>query len=1085
MQTGTLTFSGTSTSATVGINSGATLLSTGNLSNSAVVTNSGTYTINADDTIATFINNGLLNGSATLTTTGTATFNAGTIALGTTLNATGGTTLNTGSFVHGTITGGAITSDGAVTATGALNGSSLTVQTGTLTFSGTSNSATVGINSGAILLSTGDLSDSAAVTNAGTYTVNANDSIGTYTQNGSGLLNGSAILTALNGATLNGGTVSGNLRGNTISTGTVLVSGTIGGGSLSVTGGVLTLTGSSTNTPVDISAGAQLIDSNGGLDTSAVVTNAGTLTVNADDSINTYTQNGSGLLNGSAILTALNGATLNGGTVSGNLRGNTISTGTVLVFGTIGGGSLSVTGGVLTLTGSSTNTPVGISAGAQLVDSNGGLDTTADVTNAGTLTVNAADSINTYTQNGSGLLNGSSILTAISGATLNGGTVAGNLRGNTESTGTVLVSGTIGGGSLSVTGGVLTLTGSSTNTPVGISAGAQLIDSTGGLDSTAVVTNAGTLTVNAADSINTYTQNGSGLLNGSASLTAGNGATLNGGTVAGSLLANTSSTGTVLISGTVGGGTFSVTSGTLTLTGTINSNPTVSAGATFKGTGLVNGNLNNEGTLAVGTMGEDLSITGTLTTTGTVRLDLLNQSSFEKLNLGSIEYGGNLVVTNVGTGLSVGQTARIIQAGSYTGIFSSLDASTFTNGVLFNSFTGTLVGLGGGEIISDGGYLNLNRNQSNIYFSLFDDSVQPGTQNVNFVTSPSGATTVQYVSGISNGDAQLVRALNDATFSTPGSVNIGVINQLSPESHHGMADYSEEALRSHVRSALAAPTFSRKGKTQLFATLHSTTAGTDNGITNAGYDIDTAGITLGARHDMTQQFQAGFLLGANSGSIKGSLIDTDAQGLSIGTFGRVVVDEKSKTMITGSAAFGNYDYDATRSSYEGDVTADSIGASAIELSIGVSTVMYEKDGVTLSPNATLRYFDGSVDGFDESGSGVKLTVDSQDISSVILDVGIDANVTLKDNFSLIGRIGYMHEFSESDETVGARFSATGVNAVPFAVNAIGIDHQAFLIGAGLCYDFAGGARMGISYHGEYRMDAQSSQNVYLGYSVGF
>jgi uncharacterized protein with beta-barrel porin domain len=223
----------------------------------------------------------------------------------------------------------------------------------------------------------------------------------------------------------------------------------------------------------------------------------------------------------------------------------------------------------------------------------------------------------------------------------------------------------------------------------------------------------------------------------------------------------------------------------------------------------------------------------------------------------------------------------------------------------------------------------------------------------------------------------------------------------------------------------------------------------------------------------------------NYGSIEGELIDTDAQGFSLGVFGRLIADTKSKTMVTGSLAFGSNTFDATRTSYEGDVTADSIGASSFEGSLGVSTVIYEKNGFSLSPNATIRYFSGSVDGFTEAGPGVALTVDSQDIDSVVIDVGLNALVPINQQFSFVGRVGYMHELSDSEETIGASFNATGVNAVPFSVNARGIDHQAIILGGGFNYDFIGGGRLGVSYQGEFRFDAQSSQSVYLGYSLGF
>ena len=837
-----------------------------------------------------------------------------------------------------------------------------------------------------------------------------------------------------------------------------------------------------------IALNASLLDSNGGLDASAAVTNAGLLTVNSADSVLTYTQSGTGTLAGSAALTATGGATLNGGTVSGTLLGDTTTTGTVLVSGSVGGGLLSITNGTLNLTGTSTNAAVNISSGASLLDANGGLAIASAVTNAGLLTVNSSDTVLTYTQNGTGTLAGSAALTTTGGATLKGGTVSNQLLGDTTSTGTVLVSGSLGAGSLSVTGGTLSLTGNSTNSLVGISSGATLLDFNGGLVATANVTNAGLLKLSSPDTVLTYTQNGDGILEGTAALTTTGGATLSGGKITSQLLGDITTTGDVLVSGSVGGGFLQVNGGTLTLTGVAELDTLINAGGTLKGTGLVKGDLTNRGTLTVGANGKTLRISGDLVTRGTIELTLKNSKKYQKIKAANVDLGGRLVITNTGSGLAAGKRAFIFDAGSFSnGVkFKNFTTTGFENGLLFNNHTGTLIGLSGGKSAVTGAYLNLSGNQTSTYLALFDDSVQVGKQNVTRTGNAKGnGELIQFTSGSSNGDSRLVDVLNQATFTSTGTIIADVINSLSPEVHRGMADYTEQALRSHVREAVDAAPVSRRGKTQVFANVHSNSDGVDCSETHAGYDIETFGATAGARYDVNANVRLGGLLGVDSGSIKGELIDTDAQGLVLGGFGSYLFGDAGKTKITGSATYGNYDYDAARRSFGGDATASNIGSDAFEFALGVSTVVYENNRLRVAPSSSLRYMTGSVDGFDEDGAGIALAVDSQDIDSLLFDVGVDLTYQLHDKVSLAGRVAYVDSLSDSDESVSASFAATGSNAVPFSVSAPGIDNQAIILALGLFYDITANIQLGVTYRGEFRTDSQSSQTFGIGASYGF
>ncbi len=481
-----------------------------------------------------------------------------------------------------------------------------TVNFGTLTLEGSLASAALTIGTRSNLLdSSGGLGDGTLVTNRGVLTVNAAETVLDYTQLGNGILEGGADLTVTGVATLGGGIVRSSLLGETISTGNVTVSGSLGGGNLAITGSRLTLEGTSTNSSVGISAGAVLDDKNGGLMSNATVANAGTFAVNSAQTISTYTQTGNGSLSGPAILTTTGGSTLTGGTISGNLRGDTTTTGDVRIEGTIGDGTLSVKNGNLTLAGTSTNRVVNIEASGSLFDYIGALDPSAIVTNAGILHTVSPESITSYTQNDGGRLDGQGYLTVTGGATLKGGTVNGGLLGDINSTGNVVIIGTLGGGALSVTSGTLTLGGSSLNSTVSISAGASLEESLGGFAADTVLTNAGNLSAYGGIRVATYVQNANGTLSGPESLTTFDRAILNGGTVQGTLLGHTISNGDVLVSGALGEGSLEVTGGTLTLNGIAdNGSVKIAQNTTLKD---VNGGLSpeaevsNAGTLQLAT----------------------------------------------------------------------------------------------------------------------------------------------------------------------------------------------------------------------------------------------------------------------------------------------------------------------------------------------------------------------------------------------------------------------------------------------------------------------------------------------------
>ena len=528
---GALNLTGSLSGTDVQIAAGAGLLdANGGLAPATNLTNAGTLTVNAADTVASYTSNkGSLAGAGTLTTTSAF--------------------LNNGSTVTGLLETSSLFSSGSVAISGTINADTTTVTGGTIDLTGALASTTIDVTSGACLLdSSGGLHHPTALNNAGSVIIGADDRVARYTQQATGSLAGTGILTAAT-ATLNGGTIAGHLESSTTITGDVLVSGSIVGLSLQITGGTTELTGMlNPSRGLSIAAGSTLLDESGGLSgfrepSRFTLSNSGTLTVQEDDTVRGYVQNDNGMLNGSAVLIAVN-STLNGGTIAGNLRGGTTtSTGDVLISGTLGGGSLYVNSGTLTLSGSAGNTTIGIDSGGTMIDANGGLDSDAMLVNRGILTINATDTIASLTNN-AGTVNGTGALTVTGTTIFNGGKLAAplTLYGTTSSlndgtsvvgglncttlttNGTVAISGpvsathgTVATGVLSLTrsyqpgtspGSLISFSGSLQCPTVDIASGAELYDASGGLADNMTIANSGTLTMRANDAIASYISNG-------------------------------------------------------------------------------------------------------------------------------------------------------------------------------------------------------------------------------------------------------------------------------------------------------------------------------------------------------------------------------------------------------------------------------------------------------------------------------------------------------------------------------------------------------------------------------------------------
>jgi len=707
---GTMNVNGASTAGTLVVNGGAMNLNAAS-SATTVAVNGGTLNLGAADVIAsdadvTVAQSGaatlnlagfsntvgsftlgssdgthagtLAGGAASTLTAGSYALNAGTIdanlGAGTATKATAGSvTLNGGRSLGGDV----VVEAGTLTANGALGGTSLTVNGGTLALGATASVAatTIDINGGTLTLGASNLlDDGASVTVAATGaatldlagfsdTVNSL-TLGSADGTHAGTLAGGATstLTASSYA-LNAGTIDANLGAGTATKATAgsvtLDSGRSIGGDVVVDAGTLTANGTLGGANLTVNGGTLALGATASVSATTIDINAGTLTLGA-----------SNLLANTADVTvaATGAATLNLAGFSDTVGSLALGSSDGTHAGTLAGGS------------GSTLTAASYALNAGEINANLG---------AGTATKASAGSV-----------------TLDSGRSIGGNVVV--------DAGTLTANGTLGGSIITVNGGTLALGAS------------DVLANTANVTVAKTGASAATLDMGVfTDTVASFTLGGAtdasaGTLAGSGTLASTGGYALQSGTASanlgGSGAATKTGTGTVVLSGANAGhtGAIGITAGTLQIgSGT---SGTAGSGAIAIGAGSTLRFSRSDATMVVNT----ITGAGTLDKAGTGNLTLTGD--------GSARSG----TTNVGNGtLVIGGANSLAGSGTTTLADGSVLAFTVTTA------PGAISGAGGTiEQRGAASTLTLGAGSSNVGTLL----VTGGTMDVNGASTASTLT---------------------------------------------------------------------------------------------------------------------------------------------------------------------------------------------------------------------------------------------------------------------------------------------------------------------------------------------------------
>ncbi len=198
---------------------------------------------------------------------------------------------------------------------------------------------------------------------------------------------------------------------------------------------------------------------------------------------------------------------------------------------------------------------------------------------------------------------------------------------------------------------------------------------------------------------------------------------------------------------------------------------------------------------------------------------------------------------------------------------------------------------------------------------------------------------------------------------------------------------------------------------------------------------------------------AAYLEGNQRLKSTGTTTDASLRGVGIYAAG-ARVDTVGSLFYTGALSYGFVDYKFNRKVKISDYSSSATGTPNGSQAMAYVSVGYEWDAGnqaltyqwTTGPNLSIRFVHNEVDGYTENSSDAanRLKVGDFKYDSLLANVGWRATVRfdIQEFASIVPefRIGWNHEFLDSDESVSSSFVLTGGNAFSTNMNRIGRDY---------------------------------------------
>ena len=451
-------------------------------------------------------------------------------------------------------------------------------------------------------------------------------------------------------------------------------------------------------------------------------------------------------------------------------------------------------------------------------------------------------------------------------------------------------------------------------------------------------------------------------------------------------------------------------------------------------------------------------------------------------NDGAVTFAGDISldggVSGNGTLTVAKDTVLTVIAGKTTISNNVVNQGASLNLILNKGFSGDY------QLITDEGSLDQS-------FDLVENSLYNITETSagEFVVEKRSASDLATVSGANSNQALALLAITEGTNVTGNSTFDAISDLVNTNIQSANASDRQVALDAVTAlSTEAAPVIAQTQTdtaTQVYAAVGSrfeltntqepgsnlwvqglfSTGDYDDNGTAKGYDTDSNGIAFGLDSAVTDSVKVGVGFAYTDTDIDGFLRDTDVESKTAFIYGQY---KPSNWYVNGIMSYGWSSYDESK-----HVAGFNVGADYDVETFGLQAMTgydFEVAGINVTPEAGLRYFRISQDGYtDAAGS----TVGSEDNDVLTAVVGAKVNKAWEVSPSVVikpqARLAMTYDLVDADNNS----VITLANGATYRVEGETMDRFGVEIDVGVAAEVTDNFEFALTYSGNFRGDFQN------------
>ncbi|UQZ91386.1 hypothetical protein C4J81_18990 (plasmid) [Deltaproteobacteria bacterium Smac51] len=256
-----------------------------------------------------------------------------------------------------------------------------------------------------------------------------------------------------------------------------------------------------------------------------------------------------------------------------------------------------------------------------------------------------------------------------------------------------------------------------------------------------------------------------------------------------------------------------------------------------------------------------------------------------------------------------------------------------------------------------------------------------------------------------------------------------------------------------------------------------------------GFDVKTAGVTMGLDYQFTDSFRAGLFAGYTGGELDGDYQDIDSDDMQVGLYAQATLPA-GFTLNLG-AAYGWQSFDADRdvrlglTDYNQKIKS-SFDGNTVSAALELNKIFNFEGDWHLRPGIGYTYVGTELDAYREKSSAaakysLAQEVEETDFDLHLFKVGTDIGWT-SETASVVGRLYYVGNAGDTDVDTKASFRAAP-NA-PFTIKGAEYDRSMANLGVSLKVAPSDGASVVLDYDALLGSKSQS-HNVNLTFRYEF